>query len=293
MERMKLRMTALAALLLASAGAMAAGIALEPFKDKLFAYPGILASADDGALLTVDYNEMRDINGRDEVPERKAQGEYVSLKVKRQQQDLVLPTSAGDIRHMAVGQMAGARVITVYLHGKGGSRKQGMDDFTFGGNFNRIKNLMVANGGLYLSPDFADFEAAGAAQVAALVSHYAEKSPQAGIVIACGSMGGFICWKLAADKTIAPRLAGLMLLGSMWDDDFPRTAAFKARVPVFIGHGSRDPVFPIESQEEFYRAVRKASPGYPIRLVRFETGNHGTPIRMTDWRETLNWMLSK
>jgi hypothetical protein len=26
--------------------------------------------------------------------------------------------------------------------------------------------------------------------------------------------------------------------------------------------------------------------------VRFEAGNHGTPIRMTDWRETLNWMLS-
>jgi len=28
------------------------------------------------------------------------------------------------------------------------------------------------------------------------------------------------------------------------------------------------------------------------RFVRFETGTHGTPIRMTDWRETLNWMLS-
>jgi hypothetical protein len=26
--------------------------------------------------------------------------------------------------------------------------------------------------------------------------------------------------------------------------------------------------------------------------VRFETGTHGTPIRMTDWRETLNWMLA-
>ena len=32
--------------------------------------------------------------------------------------------------------------------------------------------------------------------------------------------------------------------------------------------------------------------GYPARFVRFETGTHGTPIRMTDWRETLNWMLS-
>lgn len=289
-----LRPTALAAfaLFLTAAAAAAAGIVLEPFKDKLFAYPRILSSADDGAYRVIDYNEMRDINGRDEVPERKVQGEYVSLKVKRQQQDLMLPTAAGDIRHLAVGQTAGARVITVYLHGKGGSRKQGMDDFTFGGNFNRIKNLMAANGGLYLSPDFSDFSDTGTAEVAALLSHYAEKSPQAGIVVACGSMGGGICWKLAADKSIAARLSGLMLLGSMWDEGFVKTPAFKARVPVFIGHGSRDPVFPVESQEAFYRAVRKAAPGYPIRLVRFETGNHGTPIRMTDWRETLNWMLS-
>jgi dienelactone hydrolase len=295
MERLMFRLTAVAALALffSAAAVGAAGIVLEPFKDKLFAYPGILSSSDDGAYLVVDYDEIRDINGRDEVPERKVQGEYVSLKVKRQQQDLTLPTSVGDIRHLAVGQTAGARVITVYLHGKGGSRKQGMDDFTFGGNFNRIKNLMAANGGLYLSPDFSDFSDAGAAQVAALLAHYAEKSPQAGIVIACGSMGGGICWKLAADKAIAARLSGLMLLGSLWDDGFIKTPAFKARVPVFIGHGSRDPVFPVESQEAFYRAVRKAAPGYPIRFVRFETGNHGTPIRMTDWRETLNWMLSK
>jgi hypothetical protein len=295
MERMMFRMTMLAALaMLASAAAAgAAGIVLEPFKDKLFAYPGILRSADKGAYLVVDYDEMRDINGRDEVPERKVRSKYVSLKVTRQQEDLILPTSAGDIRHLAVGRTAGARVITVYRHGRCGSRKQGMDDFSFGGNFNRIKNLMVANGGLYLSPDFTNFSEAGAAEIAALVSHYAERSPDAEIVVACGSMGGSICWSLAANKTVAARLSGLILLGSMWHDDFVKTPAFRARVPVFIGHGSRDPVFPVESQERFYRAVRKASPGYPIRLVRFETGNHGTPIRMTDWRKAINWMLAR
>ena len=57
--------------------------------------------------------------------------------------------------------------------------------------------------------------------------------------------------------------------------------------------GSRDSVFPIEKMEAFYRSVRKAAPGYPIRMVRFETGSHGTPIRMTDWRETINWMLAQ
>ena len=285
---MKLRYLAIAAALFPS---MAFGAQLEPYKDRLFAYPGILSSADGGAYRVVDYDEMRDINGRDEVPERKVRGDYVSLSVKRQQQDLQVETPVGIIPHFAVGRTEGASVITVYLHGKGGSRKQGVDDFTFGGNFNRIKNLMVANGGLYLSPDFSDFEDKGASQVAALLGHYAARSPKAQLVIACGSMGGGLCWRLAADKAIAGRLSGLLLLGSHWDDGFVKTPAYKAKVPVFLGHGSRDPVFPVEKQEAFYQSLRKA--GYPVRMVRFESGSHGTPIRMTDWRETLNWMLSQ
>ena len=78
----------------------------------------------------------------------------------------------------------------------------------------------------------------------------------------------------------------------MSDEAFPRAPAFKRKVPVFFGHGSRDPVFPVERQEAFYRSLHAIKGGYPARFVRFETGTHGTPIRMTDWRETLNWMLS-
>jgi dienelactone hydrolase len=151
---------------------------------------------------------------------------------------------------------------------------------------------MAANGGLYLSPDFSDFGDKGTTEIAALVSHYAEKSPEAKIFVACGSMGGMLCWQLASMKAIAGRLSGLLLLGSLWDDGFFSSAAFKAKVPLFFGQGSRDTVFPVEKQEAFYRSIIAKSPGYPTRFVRFETGTHGTPIRMTDWRETLNWMLS-
>jgi pimeloyl-ACP methyl ester carboxylesterase len=279
--------------LIAACASLAATVAvsaetLKPYKDDLFAYPGILESRDDGAYRIVDYREMRDINGRDEVPERRAHARYVSLSVRRQQQNLSLDGTG----HVAVGRTEGARFITVYLHGQGGSRKQGVDDFTFGGNFNRIKNLMVDNGGLYLSPDFPDFGDAGAAAVAGLINHYANKSPQAPVFIACGSAGGALCHRLAKDGELVGRLGGLLLLGSLWDDGYVRSAAFRAKVPLFIGQGSRDKVFPVERMEAFYRSVRAAAPGYPIRMVRFESGTHGTPIRMTDWRETLNWMLS-
>lgn len=265
---------------------------LKPFKDDLFAYPALLSSEKGDLYRVFDYRETRDINKRDEVPERRAHANYVALGVRKVQRDLSLRTGEGAVRHFAVGKAEGASVITLYLHGQGGSRRQGVDDFTFGGNFNRIKNLMAGNGGLYLSPDFADFGDRGAAQIAALIAHYAALSPDAKIFVACGSMGGALCWKLAGRADTGKRIDGLLLLGSLWDEGFLDSPAFKRRVPVFFAQGSRDKVFPVESQEAFFRAILAKSPSYPVRFIRFETGTHGTPLRMTDWREALNWMLS-
>lgn len=268
-------------------------LSLKPFKDELFAYPATLSTGDNGAYTVLDYREMRDINQRDEVPERRVHAQYTDPGVRKVQQDLMLKTDAGDVRHVAVGKTEGASIIVLYLHGQGGSRKQGVDDFTFGGNFNRIKNLMAENGGLYLSPDFPDFGDKGAAQVAALIDHYAETSPGAKIFVACGSMGGMLCWKLAASKETGGRIDGLLLLGSLWDESFLTSPAFKRRVPVFFGQGSHDVVFEVAKQEAFFRSILAKSKTYPTRFVRFETGTHGTPIRMVDWRGTLNWMLTK
>lgn len=287
-----LRRIALAAGLSLSLGSGAHALELKPFKDQLFAYPQVLATSDGGTHVTVDYHEMRDINGRDAVPERQVKPNYTATGVRGVQSDLVLTIDGRQIRHVAVGRSEGASLIVIYLHGQGGSRMQGMDDFTFGGNFNRIKNLMAGNGGLYLTADFPDFGEKGAAQVSSLLQHYSEASPGAPVFVACGSMGGGLCWQLANDRALVPHLGGLLLLGSHWDDGFLKSPAFKAKVPVFFGQGSRDPVFPVEKQEAFFRKIRAASPGYPTRFVRFESGSHGTPIRMTDWREVLNWMLS-
>lgn len=277
--------------LLAAQPAAAAEL-LSPFKDRLYAYPAALAEADDGRHVTVDYREERDINGRDEIPERRVHGSYVDLGVRRAQKDLVAEIGGAKIPHMAVGRQEKARFIVVYLHGQGGSRRQGMDDFTFGGNFNRIKNLAAASDGLYLTLDFPDFGVGGAQAVAQLAGHYAARSPGAPVFVACGSMGGGLCWRLAGDAAFAQRLGGLLLLGSHWDDGFFASPAFKRRVPVFFGHGGNDRVYPAEKQEAFFRAILKRAPDYPARFVRFETGSHGTPIRMSDWRATLNWMAA-
>ncbi|HEV7251652.1 MAG TPA: alpha/beta hydrolase [Mesorhizobium sp.] len=266
-------------------------VELKPFKDELFAYPGVISTSDGGRYVTVDYSEARDIDARDEVPERRVRREYVSLGVRSQQRDLRPTGTAGGVRHVAVGRDKGASLILLYLHGQGGSRRQGVDDFTFGGNFNRVKNLVAGAGGLYLSPDFSDFGETGAAEIAALIDFYAGRSPGAPVVVACGSAGGGLCWELAKSPEAAAKLDGLLLLGSFWDEGFLGSPAFRSRVPVFFGHGSRDKVFPLEKQAGFFRSILKAAPDYPARFAAFEGGTHGTPIRMTDWRDALNWML--
>ena len=45
-----------------------------------------------------------------------------------------------------------------------------MNDYTFGGNFNRLKNLAVANGGTYYVPSVRSFDEKGVADVAALIA---------------------------------------------------------------------------------------------------------------------------
>ncbi|MDR6430691.1 alpha/beta hydrolase [Brucella pseudogrignonensis] len=279
-------------LLLTATSAFAQG-PIPPFKDDYFAYPGVLSSADNGDYKIIDYNEMRDINGRDAVPEKRAKDAYVSLKARAYQKDIVFQTAAGPVKAMAAGKQKDASFIVIYLHGRGGNRLQGMNDFTFGGNFNRVKNLAALNGGLYLTPDFKDFAATGEEQIAGLIEAAKATSPSAPLILACGSQGGALCWRIASNVKAGNQLAGLILMGSLWDEGFFKSPAFKKRVPVFFGHGSRDPVFAIDKQEGFYREIRKRSPGYPVQFRRFESGNHGTPIRMSDWREMLNWIFTK
>jgi hypothetical protein len=275
--------------LLLSGAAAAQGLA--PYKDAEFAFPGIVSGGWEEGFVTVAYDKMRDIHQRDEVPEKRVKRNYVSLTVRDQQADLTIPTPLGDIKTFAAGRSAGARFIVIYIHGQGGSRRQGVDDYTFGGNFNRIKNLAARNGGLYLSPDFTDFGTRGVAEIAALIGRARGGAvADAPVVVACASAGGAICNGLALSP-VGGTLAGLMFLGASPDGRLKQSEAYANRVPVYIGHGSDDSVFAIAKVEEFHRQL--AAGGYPARMVRFETGSHGTPIRMTDWRQVLNWMFAQ
>jgi hypothetical protein len=276
-----------------AAGAVAEPYRLAPYKDDLFKYPQVLSSADDGDFVVVGYDKQRDLYDRDQVTERQVWSQYVSHVARTSGS---YQSAGNTLQYFGAGKVeGGAKTVVIYIHGQGGNRFQGVDEGMFGGNFNRIMNLMAQNDGAYLSPDFTDIGPAGAADIKALVLDQARRSPGAALFVACGSQGGALCWDMLADADVVPRLAGVLLLGSGHDDAFLKSATVKSkkasRVPIFIGHGTLDPIFAWQGEADFYKRLRKAAPGYPVRFVAFDTGVHGTPIRMTDWRQVLNWML--
>ena len=278
---------------LSGLGLAANGFQLEPYKDRLFKYPAVLESKDKGAFLTIDYSKERDLYKRDQIPERRVKGNYVSTKPNRQQRGMTLTLDGNNVEAFEVGQPVGARFAVIFVHGRGGDRNLGAKDWTFGGNFNRLKNLAVRNGGVYYVPTIPSFDSVGLDHLKTVVSHVRHSAPDAPLILACGSMGSVLCWESGKDKRIAKQLAGIVILGGTVDKSFRRSIAHSNRVPVLLAHGSADKVYDWRDQHKHYRRIRTGSGRiYPIRFVLFQDGSHGTPIRMVDWRDTINWILS-
>lgn len=278
----------LAFVIAAILGSPAGALELKGHKDRLFAYPAILATTEDGSFKVVHYDKQRDIHRRDIEPERRVRSNYVTLGVNRQSRLAVHQANGRAIETGVAGNYAKARFAVIFVHGRGGDQRLGMNDYTFGGNFNRLKNLMVTNGGAYLAPTVASFDVQGARDVKALV--LASPAP---VVLACASMGSIICSTLADDPAVVPKLAGIALLGGAPDMGLVNSQAVKARLPIMFTHGSLDTVYDWNSQKAVFDAVRKTTEAYPARFVLFDTGSHGTPMRMTDWKQTLEFLLSR
>ena len=278
--------------LVAAAAAPSAAQPLKSYKDRLFSYKKILDSDFGGDFLVVEYSKQRDLRDRDEIDERKVFGNYISYKPRRGRGGGEINVGGRNVSYMGTGKWkGGAKHIVLYIHGQGGNRFQGMNDVSFGGNFNRVQNLMVRNGGAYLTVDITNFGSRGTADVAGLIAAQRKLSPGAKVVVACGSMGGIICWNLVKSANYAKLVNGIVLMGSPKDPGFLSSGGLSRRVPIFMGQGTLDKVYDWETQAYFFKQIKSRAPNYPIKFTLFDTGTHGTPIRMTDWRLVLNWML--
>lgn len=270
-----------------------AGI-MPPFKESAFKYRKPLEVSDGGRYMKVPYDEFVDINKRDEVPVRKVRSFYIQKLPAGTEKEFEY--TVGGTRHFyrAMGQVDGGSKITmIYVHGRGGNRDWGFDDERFGGNFNRLKNMMLKAGGAYIAPDFTDFEAQGLAELKYLIAKFRPLT-SGKLVVACGSLGNSHCWNLALDPQASRQIDGLVVLAGFPDNRFLSAPVVTGGrpIPLVIAHGSWDPDYDYKPMVEFYQALRAKAPSYPVRFLLFETGKHGAPVRMIDWRDTLNWIDS-
>jgi hypothetical protein len=269
---------------------------LAPFKESSFGYRTPLEVRDGGRFLRVPYDEMKDINERDAIPVRKAKSRFVRRLPRGAERELVYATDNGVLKYLAAGRLEGDSTMTViYIHGRGGNRLWGFDDERFGGNFNRLKNMLLAAGGAYVSPDFTDFEEVGFLDIRRLVNELRPLT-KGKLVVACGSLGNSHCWNLFHDRETARQVDGVVVLAGFPDPRLhgaPPLASASAAIPLVLAHGTADPDYAYGPVASFYETVRKARPGYPLRLILFETGKHGAPVRMIDWRDTLNWIAAQ
>lgn len=269
---------------------------LAPYKDEHFAYERIIKTDYGGDFVMVEFTEERDINGRDEVPLKKAFDKMVDLSVNEHKQDLTFERSMPPFRYLAVGKAeGGAKVVVIFMHGWHGDRTLAMEDLRFGGNFNRLKNLMVQNDGVYISPDFTGFGVIAKNQMHALMAHQAKISPGAAIILGCASTSCKVLYRLLEDPETAALLSGVVLFGGGKYEPFLKSPVFKDPtkwVPIYIGHGSKDKTNNWVTLEVFFKKMKKAQPNYPVHYDLFVGGVHGTPIRMADWRQVINRMLA-
>lgn len=256
----------------------------------------MLKSEFDGDFLLVDYDRPRDLHSRDEIRLEKVRPEYIDLETAAVQVDQSLRVAGRKVEYTAVGKVdGGARAVVLFIHGRGTNRSTGASDLIHGGNFNRVKNLMMRNDGVYISADFSDFARRGTAEMKALVLDQAARSPGAPVFLACGSWGGRICWRLLYDSETAPLIKGVLFLDSEMSTDFVARAA---RLPpgqrpaIHISNSMEDWILGYKSQLAFFQRMKREVPDYPIRFVLFDEGTHGISLRMTDWRKALNWMLA-
>ncbi|MGG6897070.1 MULTISPECIES: alpha/beta fold hydrolase [Rhizobium] len=283
-------LSAISGILLLATAQGASAEMLKPFKDELFSNQTVIESHDNGAFQTIDYQEMRDINGRDQIPEKRVKPAYVDTGVRwKSQEDETLQLGDRKVDVTRIGPASKQAFTVIFIHGRGGDRRLGSNDYTFGGNFNRLKNLAYKNGGTYYAPSVRGFDSNGVADVAALIRYSYEQSGGKPVILTCASMGSFVCWGITRDAESVKRLKGMAILSGVTDPDFTKSAFYGAKLPLWFTHGSKDPVYAAAGQQALFEKLYKAH--YPTRFTLFETGNHGTPVRMTDWRKVLNWIV--
>jgi predicted esterase len=80
-------------------------------------------------------------------------------------------------------------------------------------------------------------------------------------MLACGSMGGKLCWSLLTSPETSQRIDGAVFLGGFSNSDYASLGG-PDRPRLFFGHVSDDPVYPVDKIRKFYETLK--AKGQPV-----------------------------
>jgi len=277
-------------------------IVLKWFKDELFSYKSIIKSNYNDSYNLIKYNQKIDLEDRDEVDEKIASKIYVTEIPKEYKIKKTLRLSK-NIDYIEVSKLTSknkinAKFVVIYLHGMWGNLYQGVNDYSFWWNFNRIQNLALVNSWSYISTDFSNFWDKWASEIKNLILYKKTEMPQAKIILACGSSWWDICWRLAKETmpqtngNKKPLLDWMVIVGSNNDYTFLSKINDWIKIPIYMAHWEKDKSIPVKNQLWFFEKIKKEYNTYPIKIDIFTNWTHWTPIRMIDWKKALTYLLN-
>lgn len=274
------------------------------WKDNMFSYNNWVWKDEKLGFTWVDYNQKRDLEDRDFIDVDQAFPEWVDLSLKNREFVLDLPAIWDDLpikwtmetyaivkrfkkESLYWDTKFSPKFIFVFVHGLNGNRTWWFKDWTFNGNFNRLKHIAYYNNGLYISPTVKWFSRGGD-QIAHFFKLMKKKFPNTKFILACGSSGGETCWRVYND--ISAPLDWMMLLGSMSAPNGLKTIQ-KRKIPIYIGHWGKDRAIPLGVATHSYKLMQQA--WNPVKLEVFTNWVHWTPLRMVDYLKVLKWMFKE
>jgi len=267
---------------------------LKPYKDYLFRYIGwTIKSEYNGDIKYIDYDMKRDIEDRDEIDVDKVFDKYVNILPKSYSTTKSYQSKYWTEYYWEVknpnDKNTDIKLITIYFHWMWWNYHQWFKDYTFWWNFNRIKNLMVNNHGVYISAWFTDFYTMGTEDMRVLLRKLKKEYPNAKIILSWASSGWTLLWNIMKDPELEKEIYGIILLGSVID---LKTDIYRYNIPIYIAHWTRDPLIWYRTKYQFYDYLKKYNPNYPIKIEFFVWWIHWTPIRMADWKKYINYIIN-
>lgn len=267
---------------------------LKSFKDELFNRKwDIIENKYNWDYKVISYSQKRDLEERDEISVDKVWDEYVKIISKKDRKDI----REFDMEYIQTKNNKtnndNIKYIVLYFHWMAWNKTWWAKDYTFWWNFNRIQNLAIENQMVYISPTLKDFNNKWVKDIYELIKRKQNEFRNAKIILTAGSSWWTLLWNLVNINNweLTKDIRGIMLLGSVIDYNFNNV--LENRIPIYIAHWNRDSSISYKEKEIYYNQIKKIIKDYPIKVEIFDRWIHWTPIRMLDWRKSINWILEQ